>query len=275
MTITMKSITIVQILPAAGWVSPDIISKPDSMDQSRNGLGLEMRVRGMQWQQFLASDVIFWLYEVTNTSTTDYSKVAFGMVCGTYLGVTGTDDSHGEYDDDWSFFDVQNDITYTGDFDNSCARNPKWQGPCGCCRLMLSLKVREINMTVLIMTVTMMLRSIRPWLFPLLNSREEDFDTVVYDIGDQVVVIDANYNRSLVTITSNPQVIHTRGASITIIPGETKLIEGNTVDQFYNINPNVYDGIDNDLDGLIDENYVYHYRQIRMKQEPDKYDVGP
>jgi len=57
--------------------------KPNSTDNSRNGLGLVVKVRGLQWQQFLASDVIFWLYEVTNTSTTDYSKVDFGMLCGT------------------------------------------------------------------------------------------------------------------------------------------------------------------------------------------------
>jgi len=47
------------------------------------------------------------------------------------VGVTGTDDSPGEYDDDYSFFDVENDITYTGDYGNSCARNPKWQGNVG------------------------------------------------------------------------------------------------------------------------------------------------
>ena len=44
--------------------------KPDSTNLSRNGLGLEVRVRGMQWQQFMAQDCLFWLYEITNTSTT-------------------------------------------------------------------------------------------------------------------------------------------------------------------------------------------------------------
>ena len=55
----------------------------------------------MQWQQFMAQDVLFWLYEVKNNSTTDYSKVAFGELVGTYIGVTSTED-RGEYDDDWS-----------------------------------------------------------------------------------------------------------------------------------------------------------------------------
>ena len=81
----------------------DVIFKPDSTNSSLNGLGLEVKVRGMQWGQFMAQDVLFWLYEVTNKSTTDYSKVAFGELVGTYVGITSTEDK-GEYDDDWSFF---------------------------------------------------------------------------------------------------------------------------------------------------------------------------
>ncbi|MDX9781127.1 MAG: hypothetical protein RBT66_08840, partial [bacterium] len=193
--------------------------KPDARDATRNGLGLEVKVRGMQWQQFLASDVIFWLYEVTNTSTTDYSKVAFGMVCGTYLGVTGTDDNPGEYDDDWSFFDVENDITYTGDFDKNCRRNPKWQGPVG----MVGYAFLESpgnpydgidndgDNTI----------EIYPHLtFTAPKFVEADFDTVVYNIGDFVVSIDNNYERHLVQVTQDTQLVQTRGASIRVIAGQ-------------------------------------------------------
>ena len=42
-----------------------IAFRPDSIDLSRNGLGLEVRVRALQWAQFLAQDNIFWLYEMT------------------------------------------------------------------------------------------------------------------------------------------------------------------------------------------------------------------
>ena len=61
---------------------------------------------------------------ITNTSTTDYSKVAFGELVGTYVGVTGSSNTGNEYDDDWSFFDVNEDMTFTGDYDNDCSRNP-------------------------------------------------------------------------------------------------------------------------------------------------------
>ncbi|MEA2077820.1 MAG: hypothetical protein U9O95_07370 [Candidatus Marinimicrobia bacterium] len=245
--------------------------KPDANDATRNGLGLEVKVRGMQWQQFLASDVIFWLYEVTNTSTTDYNKVTFGMLCGTYLGVTSVED-YGEYDDDWSFFDVENDITYTGDFDNSCRRNPKWQGPVGLVGYAF-LESPGNQYDGIDNDADNNVETYPALTFTAPLFTEADFDTLVYDIGDEVVVIDNDYNRSTVTITTDPQVIVTRGMTVTIVPGVTKFIEGNTIDEFYNVNQNVYDGIDNDLDGLIDENYIYHYRQIRMKQEADKYDI--
>jgi hypothetical protein len=54
-------------------------------------------------------------------------------------------------------------------------------------------------------------------------------------------------------------------AQIEVIPGVTSLAEGNIIlrDGQETVNPNAYDGIDNDLDGLIDENYYLHYRQVR------------
>ena len=88
---------------------------PDSTDLTRKGLGLEVKVRALQWNNFLAQDGIFWLYEITNKSKVDYPKVAFGMIVGTYVGV-----GIPEYDDDVSFFDVREDLTYTWDFEPEC-----------------------------------------------------------------------------------------------------------------------------------------------------------
>ncbi|MCK5683388.1 hypothetical protein KAJ27_04685 [bacterium] len=240
--------------------------KPDSLNLARNGLGLEVKVRGLQWAQFLASDVIFWLYEVTNNSTTDYDKVAFGMLAGTYVGITGTDDSPQEYNDDYSFFDVQRDLTYTGDYPNNNRKNPKWQGPVG----MVGYAFLESpgNPFDGIDNDGDNNAQSNPgsnMLFTAPLFEEINFDSILYGIGDYVVLIDENYQREIYEIKYIPDTVQTRGENI-IIDGITPLIEGN-VDEDDDINPNVYDGIDNDLDGLIDENYLVHYRQVRKDQK--------
>ena len=51
---------------------------PDSTDSSRRGLGLRVGVRGLQWSEFLAEDIIFWHYTITNEGTTNYDKLIFG-----------------------------------------------------------------------------------------------------------------------------------------------------------------------------------------------------
>ena len=193
--------------------------KPDSTDLTRNGMGLEVAVRGMQWQQFLAQDCIFWLYEVTNTGTTDYTKMTFGMLVGTYVGVTSTED-RGEYDDDWSFFDVNDDITYTGDFDNNADRNPSWVGPVG----MVGYAFLESPGNPFDgIDNDGDYNSIEGLGFaPLFD--EIDFDSVVINAGDNVILIDNLYNRTVYSIPDVDSVIvQTRGLSIKIFPGVTKL----------------------------------------------------
>lgn len=235
--------------------------KPDSLDATRNGMGLEVRVRGLQWAQFLAQDCIFWLYEVENTGTTDYDKVTFGSLVGTYVGVTSTED-YNEYDDDWSFFDVEKDLTYTGDFDNDCSNNPSWTGDVG-------------------MVGYAFLESPGNPYDGIDNDRdnngvaplfaEEDFDARILSAGDKVVVIDHDYNRTLVTITESKQTVTTRGDySLSLAAGDTIAAEGNEVVNSSGstvVNSNARDGIDNDFDGLIDENYYLHYRQVRKDQD--------
>ncbi len=84
---------------------------PDSTDHTRRGLGLSVGVRGFQWSNILAEDIIFWHYEITNESTQDYTKIIFGMYVD--CGVGGQYDSN----DDYASFDIDNDITYSWDND--------------------------------------------------------------------------------------------------------------------------------------------------------------
>jgi hypothetical protein len=72
---------------------------PDSEDSTMGGLGMQVHARGFQWSQVLAEDVIFWHYEITNMSTTDYSKTLFAQYVD--WGIGGHDNSSnnaGDYD---------------------------------------------------------------------------------------------------------------------------------------------------------------------------------
>ncbi len=239
--------------------------KPNANDPARNGLGLVVKVRGMQWSDFLAQDCIFWLYEITNTGTTDYSKVTFGMLVGTYVGTTGTDDAAREYEDDYSFFDVEKDLTYTGDYDDNASRNPRWTGEVGIVGYAFLESPGnqfdgidndgDAKAAAGVFTTA-----------PLFE--KTSFDPRTVQAGDKLVLIDQQYKRTVVTMPATETTFTTRGGSITIKPGQTQVAEGNVVliDGREAVNPNAYDGIDNDLDGLIDENFYLHYRQLRRDQ---------
>ena len=248
--------------------------RADSLNSSRYGLGLGVTVRAMQWGDFLAQDNIFWLYEITNTGTTTYDRVVFGMIVGTYIGVTGTRD-FGEYDDDWSFYDAKENITYTGDFPRENSRDPFWVNPYNVGMVGYAFLESpgnpydgldndgDVDKWVS--------GSPHPFFLPA------DFDSVLIKAGDKVVLIDKDFHRSLFTIPNVDSLkVITRGMddSITIKPGKTKLSEGGLYTDTQGarrVNPNAYDGIDNDLDGIVDENYQVHFRQIKYpKDDPTK-----
>ncbi|MBI5648631.1 MAG: hypothetical protein HY962_16995 [Ignavibacteriae bacterium] len=243
----------------AGNNSLGVAFKPDSRNPARNGLGLDVTVRSMQWAQFLAQDNMFWLYEIKNTGTTDYTRAVFGMLVGTYVGVTGNDNSPQEYDDDFSFFDINLDLTYTGDFPDNNRRNPSWIGPVGLVGYAF-LESPGNAFDGIDNDNDAGFTAASPYF------TSASFDSTLIRPGDRIVVIGNDYTRTVQTLGATPTSIQTRGAVIDIVPGTTVLTEGNIIrDQQGNqiVNPNAYDGVDNDLDGIIDENYFLHYRQFK------------
>ncbi len=97
---------------------------PDSTDLTRRGLGLRVGVRGFQWSNVLAEDLIFWHYDITNEGTTNYPNMIFGMYAD--VGVGGQFDSN----DDNASFDLDEDITYS--WDTNSLGQGGW-GPTGYC----------------------------------------------------------------------------------------------------------------------------------------------
>lgn len=93
---------------------------PDSRDQTRRGMGLKVNQRGFQWANIQARDVIFWHYDISNESTTQYN---YNVIFGLYMdsGVGGGDfsiDGLYESDDDNAAYDTTDgmDLVYTWDF---------------------------------------------------------------------------------------------------------------------------------------------------------------
>ncbi|MFA6467269.1 MAG: hypothetical protein WCW35_00095 [Bacteroidota bacterium] len=240
--------------------------KPDSTNTSRNGLGLKVSVRAMQWNDFLAKDNIFWLYDITNTGTTNYSQVVFGTIVGTYVGVTGADGGPQEYNDDWSFYDVYNNLTYTGDYKKGGpSRNPLWVGRVG----MVGYAFLEspgnpydgidndgdADSSAIGLTSPLFLES----MFT---------DSILIIPGKKVIVINNDYSRSEYIVPNvDSVIIPTRGNTTYVYPKlGTKVIEGNavkvTADSAY-VNLNAYDGVDNNYNGLVDENQYLHFRAVK------------
>ncbi len=92
---------------------PFVGSSEDSMDfpVGRRGLGLEVKVRGYQWAQVEAEDILIVRYDIANVSDKDLDKVVFGMYVDPAVG------GEGDSQDDNAYFDKVDDITYCWDID--------------------------------------------------------------------------------------------------------------------------------------------------------------
>jgi hypothetical protein len=236
---------------------------PDSTDPTRKGQGIRVAVRGLQWSNFLAQDVIFWLYEITNVGTTTYDQAVFGTLVGTYVGVgpSGGD----EWDDDATFFNVRENITYTWDFDHYIrpSANPQWKpNPSAVGYIGYAFLESPGNRYDGIDNDgdNRKAGGTAPYF------TEADFQPRIVKAGDRLVLIDKNtFARTPFTMPAKAVTVTSMGVQFHLVPDTTVLVEGNltTGPQGLTVNPNAYDGIDNDLDGLIDENYQLHYRQYK------------
>ena len=92
---------------------------PDARDSSRHGLGLRVEVRGFQWANPQAGNVIFWHYDITNEGTTDYNdNIVFGLYMDSGVGGSALScDGIYESDDDNAYFDKSFGLNLVYTFD--------------------------------------------------------------------------------------------------------------------------------------------------------------
>ena len=187
--------------------------------------------------------------------------MTFGSLVGSYVGVEAP-----EYNDDASFFDVRESIVYTWDFDHyiSPAANPQWlPNPSAVGYILYAFlespgnpydgvdndadnKNFEIN---------------APFF------EESDFSPKTINSGDKIILIDKiTFERTEFTVPADTITVYSMGVPFFINPGTTQLVEGNYDFSTGTLNINSIDGIDNDLDGVIDENYQVHYRQYKKSE---------
>src|SRR5688572_17413672 len=91
---------------------------PDTRDQTRRGLGLRVEVRGFQWANPQAQNVIFWHYDIVNEGTTTYDDIIFGLYMDSGVGGAAIScDGTAESDDDNARFstDFGLNLVYTWD----------------------------------------------------------------------------------------------------------------------------------------------------------------
>ncbi len=235
---------------------------PDSTDTTRRGQAIQANVRGLQWANFLAQNVIFWLYNIKNDGTTNYDQGVLGTLVGTYLGIQGD-----EYNDDATFFDVRQSITYTWDIEPGRGyeyirpqANPQWQpDPFAVGYIAYAFLESPGN------SIDGIDNDGDDYKFggtaPYFTA--SDFLPRIIKPGDKLILIDKEtYQRSTVIMPNHVDTVYSMGTRFILIPNQTSLVEGN-IDAFGNVNPNANDGIDNNLNGLIDENYTLHYKQYK------------
>ncbi len=261
--------------------------RPDNTDPSRGGLGIIMDTRILAWSQILISSTHFNIFEITNDSNFDYPRMAFGLWIADFVAARSTTNQ--------PEFDIIRSVAYLTDTDRNNAPNVFDGLPIG--QMGLSFLETPGNATDGIdndgdsdtyfdnPTPDVANGELyrydpeNPELFrPLLESNggfysegardsilrvflDADFDERTISIGDKIVTIQDDGTRVIQeydgsSFTSQGIEYGPFGASFTV-----------QEDLFQESDPNFgvhIDGLDNDFDGLIDENRPNHLEKATI-----------
>ncbi len=248
---------------------------PDSTDTTRNGIGIVVRVRGLQWSQVQAQDVLFWLYDITNIGTTTYQKTAFGEVVGGCVGDVGQ--NYVDCRDDLGFFDVNNNLTYTWD-SNDATSDPLWI-PLN--RVLTGVRTKigyagyaylespgnqydgidndndavDPNSPKFEQSDFTFNSESNSYVASRTLSRANTGGSSNWPSNEIITIDPTTYARTVIRLdtllksNSDTATVYSLGAAYLIYNGET-------------LTETVNNGLDDNLNGLIDENYSIHYQRV-------------
>lgn len=234
--------------------------RPDTTDLSRRGMGVLMDVRAFAWSQVLINDVVFFIHDVKNDGTKRIPKTSFLIFLADYVGGDGQDDE--------PYIDLQSDIAFLTDSDRT-GTNPFGGDPVG----VAAIKYLETPGNQIdgidndgdadqYPELLAMLEGDPEELLP--HFTDDDFVPRVLNPGDKIVLIDSEtFERRITTYPQNGGTVVSLGREIILPAGGTVLEEDSTANL-----------IDEDLDGLIDENYALHrwrYDEITKTEGPVRY----
>ncbi|MEP2448514.1 MAG: hypothetical protein ABJI69_14875 [Balneola sp.] len=247
--------------------------KPDDTDPTRGGLAIVMDTRVLAWSQILINSVHFNIFEITNDGSYDYPRMSFGLwiadfVAGggptdqpvfdnlraiAYLTDTDRNNAPSSFDGlpigemGLSFLETPGNagdgIDNDGDSDTYDVENAQFYDPdnADLFSLLLESNGGFYSSETLRDTV------VREFI-------ATDFDSRTINIGDKIVLIDENGTRIVKEYDGNAfqsqGVTYNLGASFTVQEETLPLSDPN-----FGVH---IDGLDNDFDGLIDENTPNH-----------------
>lgn len=88
---------------------------PDSTDNNRRGLAMLVTSRGLQWSNALVEDCIYFIYDIKNIGTSSYNRVVFADMIDAPIGAQIKE--NGDFTDDNAAYDLNEDMCYNWDND--------------------------------------------------------------------------------------------------------------------------------------------------------------
>lgn len=250
--------------------------RPDSTDETRGGLGFIVDTRIMAWTQTLINSTHFNIFELTNDASFDYDKVAFGIWIADFVGNNASNDI--------PQFDEIQATAYITDQDRVLSE-PIFDGPIG----EMGLKFLETpgnaidgidndadsyrydgqnanpvgiqlytseNKDLYANLLTTnggfhTINTLRDSVIPYFTAA--DFLGRTINPGDKIVLIGDNDERIIARYPVGGGTVVSQGRTITLPANGLSVLEA------LDITTKIHaDLIDNDLDGLIDENEPNH-----------------